>query len=165
MPPIIKLLTTGGTIDCESVDEISKEYSFAESYIPKMVQQSRITVQVDVEHVMSKDSLLMTDVDRELILQKCISCNHDKIIITHGTDTLAETAVYLGEKVKNKTIVLVGAIIPYNKESSDALFNLGTAVASVQLLPYGVYISMNGRVFTWNNVKKNKELGIFEMIY
>lgn len=160
----IKLFTTGGTIDCESINQETKEYSFSESYIPKMLEQARCKTNVDIEFIMSKDSLLMNDGDREIILQKCLSCNEDKIIITHGTDTMAETAKYLGEKIKNKTIVLVGAMIPYNQDFSDAMFNLGKAIASVQLLPEGVFISMNGKIFNYDNVKKNRELGIFQNI-
>ena len=161
----IRLITTGGTIDCESIDTETKEYSFSKSYIPKMLEQGRSKADIEVEFLMSKDSLLMVDQDREKILQKCVSYSESKIIITHGTDTMGETAKYLGPKVKNKTIVLIGAIIPYNQDFSDAMFNLGTAVTSIQLLPEGVFISMNGQIFTWDNVKKNKELGIFQAFW
>ena len=106
----------------------------------------------------------MTDEDREKILQSCKDCEEDKIIITHGTDTMVETAQVLGKNIKDKTIVLVGAMIPYNQEKSDALFNLGCAVSAVQILPKGVYIAMNGKIFSWDNVRKNKELGLFESI-
>lgn len=108
------------------------------------------------------DSLEMTDQDRELIAHQCNSCEEDKIVITHGTDTMAETAQMLAEKVKNKTVVLTGAMIPIKFGSSDGLFNLGSALAFAQSLPYGVYVAMNGRYFTWDNVRKNKETGVFE---
>jgi len=160
----IKIFTTGGTIDCDKADSTTNEYCFADTYLPKMLEQSRNKVETDIEVLMMKDSLLMNDKDREDILNKCLSCKEDKIIITHGTDTMAETAKILGENVKDKTIVLLGAMIPYNKDFSDALFNLGAAIANVQLLSKGVYISMNGKVFAWDNVKKNKELGVFEKI-
>lgn len=159
----IKILATGGTIDCERIDE--GKYFFAETHLPKMLEQANNKVACDIEVVMMKDSLLMNDEDREVILANCLSCEEDRIIITHGTDTAPETAKYLGERTRNKTIVLVGAMIPYNQEFSDALFNLGTAIANVQLLPHGVYISMNGNVFSWDNVKKNKDLGFFETLH
>jgi L-asparaginase len=110
------------------------------------------------------DSLEMTDNDRDLIADNCIKSGEDKIIITHGTDTMAETAKVLAEKIKNKTIVLTGAMVPYKFGSSDGLFNMGSALAFVQSLPHGVYIAMNGRYFHWDNVKKNKQTGEFEEI-
>ena len=158
----LKLITTGGTIDCESINDTTNEYSFSESYIPKMLEQARNKVDIEIEFLMSKDSLLINDDDREKIFQKCLSCTEDKIVITHGTDTMTETAKYLGTKIKDKTIVLVGAMIPYNQNLSDAMFNLGTAIANVQILPKSVFVSMNGEVFNWDNVRKNKELGVFE---
>ncbi len=160
----IKIFTTGGTIDCDKIDANTNEYFFTDTHLPKMLEQARNKVDIEIEVLMMKDSLLMNDEDREKITKKCLSCYENKIIITHGTDTMPETAKYLGERVKNKTIILVGAIIPYNKDSSDALFNLGTAFANVQLLPKGVFISMNGKVLNWDNVKKNKKLGIFETL-
>ncbi len=110
------------------------------------------------------DSLDMTAQDRELIVHQCIQCEEDKIIITHGTDTMAITAKVLAENIKNKTIVLTGAMIPIKFGSSDGLFNLGSALAFVQSLPPGVYVAMNGRYFNWNNVRKNKQTGSFEEI-
>jgi L-asparaginase len=160
----IKIFVTGGTIDCDSIDTTDK-YIFADTHLPRMLEQGRSKIDTDVEVLMMKDSLLMNDDDRKEIAKKCSSCVEDRIIITHGTDTMPETARYLGERVKDKTIVLVGAIIPYNEGFSDSMFNLGTAIANVQLLPKGIYISMNGRVFNWDNVKKDKELGIFKNIF
>lgn len=160
----IKIFATGGTIDCDKIDSTDK-YFFASTYLPKMLEQGRASkANTSIEVLMMKDSLLMNDTDREEITKKCLSCNENKIIITHGTDTMPETARYLGSRIKDKTIVLVGAIIPYNQDFSDAMFNLGTAIANVQLLPKGVFISMNGRFFNWDNVKKNKELDIFETL-
>ena len=111
------------------------------------------------------DSLEMTDEDRSLIAHQCTQCEEDKIVITHGTDTMSETARLLAEKIKNKTIVLTGAMIPIKFGSSDGLFNLGSALAFAQTLPSGVYVAMNGRYFNWNNVRKNKQTGIFEEIH
>lgn len=108
------------------------------------------------------DSLEMTDEDRELIAHQCNHSEEDRIIITHGTDTMSETAQYLAERVKNKTIVLTGAMIPIKFGSSDGLFNLGSALAFAQTLPVGVYVAMNGRYFNWDNVRKNKQTGMFE---
>lgn len=108
------------------------------------------------------DSLEMTAEDRDLIVHQCIKCDEDKIIITHGTDTMADTAKVLAEKVKDKTIVLTGAMIPIKFGSSDGLFNLGSALAIAQSCPPGVYVAMNGRCFKWDNVRKNKLTGIFE---
>ena len=110
------------------------------------------------------DSLEMTDEDRELIAHQCNQCEENQIVITHGTDTMSETAKVLAEKVKNKTIVLFGAMIPIKFGSSDGLFNLGSALAFVQTLPAGVYVAMNGRYFHWDNVRKNKQTGMFEEI-
>ena len=159
----IKLLITGGTIDCERIEENDK-YVFEKTHLPEMLEQGRCKIDIDSQILMLKDSIYMTDEDREKILQSCKDCEEDKIIITHGTDTMVETAQVLGKNIKDKTIVLVGAMIPYNQEKSDALFNLGCAVSAVQILPKGVYIAMNGKIFSWDNVRKNKELGLFESI-
>jgi L-asparaginase len=115
-----------------------------------------------METLMMKDSLSMTRADRELILHECQKAKEDKILITHGTDTMTETAQILGKSITDKTIVLTGAMVPYAFGSSDGLFNLGSALAFLQTLPPGVYISMNGRYFHWDNVHKNKQIGLFE---
>lgn len=156
----IKLYITGGTID-----EIGRKHGksiFDETHIPLMLKQGRSKTKIDYEVLMLKDSSDITDSDREKILQKCQSCKENRIIITHGTITMVKTAEFLGKNMKGKTIVLLGAMVPYNQENSDALFNLGSAITSVQLLPKGVYIAMNGKIFTWGNVRKNKELDEFE---
>jgi L-asparaginase len=157
----IRLITCGGTIDCENIDE-NNVYSFKESYIPKMLKQSRCNADIEIKFLMAKDSLLMNEADRQRILEECKKSKEDRIIITHGTDTMTETAKTIGNGIKNKTIVLLGAMVPFNQKDSDALFNLGSAVSAVQTLPNGVYIAMNGKIFNWNNVKKNKTLGRFE---
>jgi len=124
----------------------------------------RSQVPVEIRTLMMVDSLEMTDQDRELIAYQCNTCEEDKIVITHGTDTMAETAKLLAKKVKNKTVVLTGAMIPIKFGSSDGLFNLGSALAFAQSLPPDVYVAMNGRHFHWDNVRKNKETGVFEEV-
>jgi len=157
----IRILIAGGTIDKE-YDPLTGELTFVKSHLSNMLNQVRCRVRVVLQEVMLKDSLQMRDEDREEILKKCINCVDDKILITHGTDTMVETARFLGQNVKGKTVVLVGAMIPYAFGASDALFNLGCAFAAVQALQPGVYITMNGRIFTWDNVRKNKESKDFE---
>ena len=129
-----------------------------------LLDMGRCRLDTEVRTLMMIDSLEMTEEDRELIAHQCNHCEEDQIVITHGTDTMSETARVLAEKVKNKTVVLFGAMIPIKFGSSDGLFNLGGALAFVQTLQPGVYIAMNGRYFHWNNVRKNKETGIFEEV-
>jgi len=120
---------------------------------------------VTIQTVMMKDSLSMTPADREKIVQECQKSKEQKILITHGTDTMAETARVLGTTIRDKTIVLTGAMVPYAFGSSDGLFNLGSALAFLQTLPLGVYISMNGKFFHWDNARKNKTIGLFEELH
>ena len=127
-----------------------------------MLNLGRSRVAVEVRTLMMVDSMSITDEDREIIALNCKKATEDKILITHGTDTMVETAGLLAEKVKDKTIVLTGAMVPYTFTSSDGLFNLGGAVTAVQVLPPGIYITMNGRVFDWDDVRKNRETGVFE---
>jgi len=159
----IKILITGGTIDCERIEENDK-YIFEETYLPEMLKQGKCKVNVELEILMMKDSLFLDDNDRKLILEKCKTVESNKIIVTHGTDTMPETARLLGKENLAKTIVLLGAMVPFNQPASDALFNLGAAITAVQLLNNGVYISMNGKIFHHDNVKKNKELGEFQAL-
>jgi L-asparaginase len=126
-----------------------------------MFNRGRCMADTLSEVLFLKDSLEMVDSDREFILDKCLSCDEQHILITHGTDTMAQTAKFLAEKIKNKTVVLFGSMIPYSVDNSDALFNLGVALSAVQLKKPGVYIAMNGRVFNFDQVKKDKSLGIF----
>jgi L-asparaginase len=157
----IRILITGGTIDKE-YDPFSGELTFARSHLSNMLNQVRCTARFVLEEMMLKDSLQMRREDREEISKKCLDCPERKLIVTHGTDTMVETARVLGKNVKDKTVVLVGSMIPYAFGASDALFNLGCAFAAVQALQQGVYITMNGRIFVWDNVRKNRESGEFE---
>lgn len=157
----IRIFVTGGTFDKE-YNELTGELFFQDTHLPEMLRKGRSQVPVDIRTLMMIDSLEMTDADRDLIARHCIEAEEDKIVVTHGTDTMAQTAAALAGKVKGKTIVLAGAMIPYKFGSSDGLFNLGSALAFVQTLPHGVYVAMNGRWFNWNNVRKNKQSGQFE---
>jgi len=152
---------TGGTFDKE-YDELEGKLYFRNTHLPEMLELGRCRVKVDIRTLMMIDSLDMTQSDREIILDNCRKCREDSIVITHGTDTMEETARVLGEASLGKTIVLTGAMVPFKFGSSDGLFNLGSALALAQSLPPGVYIAMNGRFFPWDNVHKNKRLGEFE---
>ncbi len=160
----IRIFVTGGTFDKE-YNELTGELFFKETHLPEMLNRSRSTLSVTVRTLMMIDSLYMTDEDRALIVHQCLAAAEDKIVITHGTDTMDITAAVLAEKVKGKTIVLTGAMIPYKFGSSDGFFNLGSALAFAQSLPPGVYVAMNGRYFNWNNVRKNKQTGQFEELH
>lgn len=159
----IKIFVTGGTFDKE-YNEINGSLFFKESHLPEMLKLGRCKVAIDIRTLMMIDSLEMTEHDRELIMYQCNTTEDDKIIITHGTDTMTNTAELLASKINNKTIVLTGAMIPYKFGSSDGLFNLGSAIAFIQTLPHGVYVAMNGQYFKAGSVKKNKETGLFEVI-
>jgi L-asparaginase len=159
----VKIFVTGGTFDKE-YNELTGELFFHETHLAEMLDLGRSNIDVDIETLMMIDSLFMTGIERELISNKCRDSGCDRILITHGTDTMVETAGYIAGKDFDKTIVLTGAMIPYKFGSSDGLFNLGSALAFVQTLPHGVYIVMNGKYFIWNNVRKNKEIGEFEEI-
>src|SRR5688500_11364689 len=157
----VRIFITGGTFDKE-YNELTGQLYFKDSHLPEMLELGRNAVPVEVRTLMMVDSLEMTEDDRQLIAEHCIKSPEDRIIITHGTDTMAVTAGILAGRVKNKTIVLTGAMVPYKFGSSDGLFNLGSAMAFVQTLPFGVYVVMNGRYFHAGNVRKNKETGVFE---
>ena len=157
----IRIFITGGTFDKE-YNELTGQLYFKDTHMMELLEKGRNRVPVEVRTLMMIDSLAMTDHDRELIAHQCNQCEEDQIIITHGTDTMSETARLLAEKVKDKTIVLTGAMIPIKFGSSDGLFNIGSALAFAQTLPPGVYVAMNGRYFHWNNVRKNKQTGMFE---
>jgi L-asparaginase len=159
----IRILMTGGTIDKE-YDPLTGELTFAKSHLSNILNQVRCKARFVLEEVMLKDSLQMRSEDREEILKRCVDCQENKIIVTHGTDTMVATGLVLGNNVKGKTIVLVGAMIPYAFGASDALFNLGCAFAAVQAFQQGVYITMNGKIFSWDNVRKDKESGEFEKL-
>jgi L-asparaginase len=157
----IRIFITGGTFDKE-YNELNGQLYFKDTHLTDLLDMGRSKVTVQIRTLMMIDSLDMTDHDRELIAHQCNQCEETRIVITHGTDTMSETAKVLAEKVNNKTIVLTGAMIPIKFGSSDGLFNLGSALAFAQTLPAGVYVAMNGRYFTWDNVCKNKQTGMFE---
>jgi L-asparaginase len=157
----IRLFITGGTFD-KTYDEISGRLLFKDTHAPEMLQLGRCRLPVEVRTLMMVDSLEMTDADRQLVLQNCRAAAEERIVVTHGTDTMTDTARVLGEASLPKTIVLTGAMVPYAFGSSDGLFNLGSALSFVQALPHGVYVAMNGRCFAWDDVVKNRELGVFE---
>ena len=159
----IRILVTGGTFDKE-YDMIHGKLDFEQTHVPEMLQLGRCTVPVEIRTLMMVDSLEMTNTDRELILHNCRSVPEDRILLTHGTDTMSETAAFLAAAVLKKTIVITGAMIPYKFGSSDGFFNLGAALAFLQTLPHGVYVAMNGRYYPWDNVRKNKKTGFFEEI-
>lgn len=159
----IRIFITGGTFDKE-YNELNGQLFFKDTQMHDLLEMGRNKVPVVIRTLMMIDSLDMTSQDRDLIVHQCIQCEEDKIIITHGTDTMAVTAKVLAEHIKNKTVVLTGAMIPIKFGSSDGLFNMGCAMAFVQSLPPGVYVAMNGRCFTWDNVRKNRQTGIFEEI-
>jgi L-asparaginase len=158
---MICIFVTGGTFD-KTYDEIRGRLTFGETHLPEMLRLGRSRVQVSVQTLMMIDSLDMTDRDRELIVRSCAGCGESRIVITHGTDTMVDTAAAIARGVSGKTVVLTGAMIPYAFGSSDGLFNLGSALSFAEMLPPGVYIAMNGQHFMWNRVRKNRETGVFE---
>lgn len=159
----VRIFVTGGTFDKE-YNELNGELFFKDTHIQEILKLGRCKVDLSVRTLMLVDSLEMTDIDRETIVSSCKLATEDRIVITHGTDTMTTTAKILAENITNKTIVITGAMIPYKFGSSDGLFNLGSALAFAQTLPHGVYVAMNGRYFNWNNVKKNRQTGFFEEI-
>ncbi len=159
----IRIFITGGTFDKE-YNELNGQLYFKDTHMNELLEKGRCRVPVEIRTLMMVDSLEMTNGDRELIAHQCNQCEETQIVVTHGTDTMSETAKVLAEKVKDKTIVLTGAMIPIKFGSSDGLFNLGSAMAFAQSLPPGVYVAMNGRYFNWDNVRKNKQTGVFEEV-
>ena len=177
---MIRIFVTGGTFDKE-YNELTGALFFKDTHLPEMLRLGRSRVDVTVRTLMMIDSLDMSDADRALIVEQCRQATESQIVITHGTDTMVETARALAAvfspaeagrhgtadmtgRHDGKTIVLTGAMVPYAFGSSDGLFNLGSALSFVQVLPPGVYIAMNGRHFAWNRVRKNRETGVFEEI-
>ena len=159
----IRILVTGGTFDKE-YDELSGELYFKDTHVPEMLRLGRSGLDVEMRALMMVDSLDMSDADRANILEHCRSSPRERILITHGTDRMEVTARLLGPSIRDKTVVLTGAMVPYKFGSSDGLFNLGAALAFVQVLPPGVYVVMNGRALPWDKVRKNKKTGVFEEI-
>jgi L-asparaginase len=161
---MIRILVTGGTFDKE-YNELAGSLFFRNTHIREMLRLGRCHVDVFVQTLMMIDSLDMSPGDRARIVEECRLAEESRIVITHGTDTMVETANALAAAFaasRTKTIVLTGAMIPYAFGSSDGLFNLGSAISFVQVLPAGVYVAMNGRYFNWDGVRKNRETGIFE---
>jgi|TARA_B100000287_G_scaffold369678_1_gene366678 L-asparaginase len=159
---MIQILITGGTFD-KSYNHISGDLFFEKTHIPEMLERSKCRLNVDVKTLMMIDSLEMTKKDIEKIIDECKKTKSSRIVITHGTDTMVNTAEKIAEKIKNKTIVLTGAMIPYAfGSSSDGFFNLGSALSFVQTLKNGIYIAINGQYFDYDKVEKNKLKGYFE---
>jgi L-asparaginase len=157
----IRIFVTGGTFDKE-YDELHGRLFFRDTHVSEMLHLGRSRVDVSVRTLMMIDSLDMTDADRELIVANCRQCDEPRIVITHGTDTMVQTAGVLAQAALRKTVVLTGAMIPYAFGSSDGLFNLGSALSFAQVLPPGVYVAMNGMAFAWDQVRKNTKTGHFE---
>jgi L-asparaginase len=159
----LRLIATGGTFD-KHYNELNGTLGFAESHLPQVIARTRMTIPVELETLPLLDSLDMQDEDRQRVLASCQAATEQSIVIIHGTDTMRETAGVLGAANLGKTIVLTGAMIPYEIANSDALFNLGGACGVAQTLPAGVYVAMNGKVFTWDNVTKNRAAGVFQAL-
>ncbi len=159
----IRVFVTGGTFD-KQYNEIEGRLSFHSTHVEDVLERGRCKLDVKVTVLMMMDSLDMQASDRAQIVEACQRCAEQQVVITHGTDTMVETAAAIAAAVPEKTVVLTGAMIPFVFGSSDGLFNLGSALSFVQLLPVGVYLAMNGRWFAWNDVRKNRELGVFESI-
>jgi L-asparaginase len=160
---IVRIFVTGGTFDKE-YNELNGQLFFKDTHIQEILKLGRCKLDLSIRTLMLVDSLEMTDTDRSIIIESCKRAEEEKIVVTHGTDTMTSTAKLLAENITNKTIVITGAMIPYKFGSSDGLFNLGSALAFAQTLPHGVYVAMNGKYFPWNKVKKNKQTGYFEEI-
>jgi len=159
----VTIFVTGGTFDKE-YNELNGELFFKDTHLPEILKIGRCRVELEIRTLMMIDSLDMTDEDRKIIADNCKKTPSKSIVVTHGTDTMVETAAVLAKEVKGKTVVLTGAMVPYKFGSSDGLFNFGSALAFAEALPPGVYIAMNGRYFLWNAVRKNKQIGEFEPI-
>lgn len=159
----LRIVATGGTFD-KHYNELTGVLGFSDSHLPAVIARTRMTVPVELDVLPLLDSLDMQDADRARVLAACQRAQENAIVIIHGTDTMRETAAVLGAANLGKTIVLTGAMIPYEIANSDALFNLGVAVGVAQVLPAGVYVAMNGQVFPWDNVQKNKSAGVFQTL-
>jgi L-asparaginase len=157
----LRIIATGGTFD-KHYNELTGVLGFSESHLPEIIARARLTLPVALEMLPLLDSLDMQDMDRAHVLDACQAAGEKAIVIIHGTDTMKDTAGVLGPANLGKTIVLTGAMIPYEIANSDALFNLGFASAAAQILSPGVYVAMNGQVFAWDNVTKNRSAGVFQ---
>ncbi|HWK54572.1 MAG TPA: asparaginase domain-containing protein [Hyphomicrobiales bacterium] len=157
----LHILATGGTFD-KQYDAVNGTLGFGATHLPQLLQQARCQIEHRVSTVLLKDSLDMDDDDRAALLQQCRAVEEQHLVVIHGTDTMTHTARVLAEAALAKTIVLTGAMVPATCAGSDAIFNLGAAVALAQILEPGVYIAMNGVCFPWHQVRKNRALGRFE---
>ncbi len=157
----LRIIATGGTFD-KHYNELNGTLGFSDSHLPAVIARARITIPVQLEVLPLLDSLDMQDADRARVLASCQGATEKAIVIVHGTDTMKETAAVLGEAGLARTIVLTGAMIPYSIANSDAMFNLGFASGVAQVLPPGVYVAMNGQIFSWDNVTKNRSAGVFQ---
>jgi L-asparaginase len=157
----LRIIATGGTFD-KHYNELTGVLGFADSHLPEAIKRTRMTVPLQLEVLPLLDSLDMQDSDRQRVLAACQAATEETIVIIHGTDTMADTAAVLGQAGLPRTVVLTGAMIPYEVANSDALFNLGFACGVAQTLPAGVYVAMNGQVFAWDNVTKNRAAGVFQ---
>ena len=157
----IRVLVTGGTFDKE-YEELTGRLFFKDTHLPEMLRLARCRAPLAMQVLMMMDSLDMTDADRGRIVAACRDCAEHRLVVTHGTDTMVETARALLAAGLGKTVVLTGAMVPYAFGSSDGLFNLGSALSFAQVLPPGVYVAMNGRVFPGDRVRKDRERGVFE---
>ena len=158
----LRIIASGGTFD-KHYDAISGQLGFGDSHLPAALLRSRITLPCALEVLPLLDSLEMQDADRQRLLASCRQAPETAIVIVHGTDTMRDSARVLGAAALDKTVILTGAMIPYEIAHSDALFNLGFAIGVAQTLPSGVYVAMNGRVFAWDKVSKNRSAGVFEV--
>jgi len=156
-----RIIVTGGTFD-KRYDAIKGELTFQDTHLPAILEQARLRIPVEVEINQLIDSLNMTQEHREGVLAACRAAPEQSLVVIHGTDTMAQTAQVVGAAALDKTIVFTGAMIPYSVQGSDALFNLGFALAMARSLPRNTYVAMNGRVFEWDNVRKDKDAGVFE---
>jgi len=160
---VVRFFVTGGTFDKE-YNELNGELYFKQTHLAEMLNLGRSRVPAEITTLMMVDSLQMTDEQRSAVAQACLNAREERLVVTHGTDTMVETAKVIAQRISGKTVVLTGAMIPWKFGSSDGLFNLGSALAFAQSLPHGVYLSMNGRCFAWDNVRKNKAKGEFETL-
>ncbi len=159
----LRIIATGGTFD-KQYDPLTGELVFGDSILPSLLERARITAPCRFEPLLALDSLDMQDAHRQQVREACARSDETRIVIVHGTDTMRETAEVLGHAALDKTIVLTGAMVPCRIDGSDAPFNLGFACAAAQLCEPGVYIAMNGQVFPWNAVRKNRSAGLFEAV-
>jgi L-asparaginase len=157
----LRIIATGGTFD-KHYNELNGTLGFAASHLPAAIARARITTPCALEQLPLLDSLDMVDADRARVLASCMAAPEKAIVIVHGTDTMKETAAVLGPAALDKTIVFTGAMIPYAIDNSDAFFNLGFACGVAQVLAPGVYVAMNGQIFAWDNVQKNRAQGVFQ---